>query len=291
MNEQTLQIVNEQAELLTEIGAYLRNLRLHQEISLEEVASTTLIPVRTLAAIEAGDLDRLPEPVYVQGFIKRYADAIGVNGTEFANAFPTNVSSRPIKRTWRGHIEAQLRPVHLYVLYTLLVIGSIGGLSYLLNRSTGQLPRYANNPEQVSNPINAPAPADFYGPPSPSQVASTAKPSIVKAVNPVSEKPVRVSLTVKGQQSWLRITVDGKMEFEGMLAQGTQRSWSGNEEVTVRAGDAGAVEVSYNESQPKPLGSPGDVQEKTFGKTASADAEAESSNSISAQRQELAVRP
>lgn len=264
MNEQTLLLVNEQAELLTEIGAYLRNLRQHQEISLEDVASTTLIPVRTLAAIEEGDLKRLPEPVYVQGFIKRYADAIGVDGTEFANAFPTNVALRPNKSSWRGRVEAQLRPVHLYLLYTMLVVGAVSGLSYLLNRSTDQLPRYTAS-TQAASPVNPQVLGEVYGPPVPGRAANlapvkTAKPSVI------SDKPVRVSLTVKGQQSWLRIMVDGKTEFEGMLPQGTQRSWVGNEEVTVRAGDAGAVEVSYNESQPKPLGQPGDVEEKTFGK-------------------------
>jgi cytoskeletal protein RodZ len=265
MNEQTL-LMNEQAELLSEIGAYLQNLRQRQEISLEDVASTTLIPVRTLAAIEAGDLNRLPEPVYVQGFIKRYADAIGVDGTEFANAFPTGMSSRPAKRTWRGHMEAQLRPVHLYLVYTFLVIGSISGLSYLLNRSAGQQPRFAST-TQVESQMSAPAPADFYGPPAPAQANLATPPKVAKVSNLLTDKPVRVSLTVKGQQSWLRITVDGKTEFEGMLQQGTQRTWTGNEAVTVRAGDAGAVEVSYNESQPQPLGTPGDVQEKTFGKT------------------------
>ncbi|MDX2229843.1 MAG: DUF4115 domain-containing protein [Leptolyngbyaceae cyanobacterium bins.349] len=288
MNEQTLQLVNEQAELLIEIGAYLRKLRLHQEMSLEDVASTTLIPVRTLSAIEAGDLQRLPEPVYVQGFIKRYADAIGVDGTEFANAFPTSPILKSHKSSWRGNIEAQLRPVHLYLLYTLLVVGAISGLSYLLNRSAGQPPRYAVAP-QVGNAANPQAIGEFYGPPNPGQTVGvpTEQPNRTKPPISTSDKPVRVSLTVKGQQSWLRIMVDGETEFEGMLAQGAQRTWLGNNEVTVRAGDAGAVEVSYNESQPQLLGQPGDVQEKTFGKSAS---NLDSLNGESPNPQQLATR-
>jgi len=261
MNEQTLHLMNEQAELLSEIGGYLRKLRQHQDVSLEDVASKTLIPVRTLAAIEAGDLKRLPEPVYVQGFIKRYAEAIGVDGTEFANAFPTHIHPRTSRSSWRGRVEAQLRPVHLYLLYTLLVVGAVSGLSYLLNRSTGQPTRYASTSQTVGSPTPV---GEVYGPPAPQQrmaPGSTAKPT-------VSDKPVRVSLTVKGQQSWLRVLVDGKTEFEGMLPQGAQRTWSGHDQVTVRAGDAGAIEVSYNESQPRPLGQPGDVQERTFGKNA-----------------------
>uniref|UniRef100_A0A832H5W6 Helix-turn-helix domain-containing protein n=1 Tax=Oscillatoriales cyanobacterium SpSt-402 TaxID=2282168 RepID=A0A832H5W6_9CYAN len=271
MKEQTLQLVKEQKELLAEIGDYLRRLRQHQELSLEDVATITLIPVRTLSAIEDGDLNRLPEPVYIQGFIKRYADAIGVDGTEFANAFPTGIHPKPSKPSWRGTIEAQLRPFHLYLLYTLLVLGAISGLSYMMNRSTGQLPRYASNAQLSAGQPNSQPLGEFYGPPAPSQSPSPSSRAVKTAIaSPTSDKPVRVSLTVKGQQSWLRIVVDGKTEFEGMLSQGAQRSWAAEEQLTVRAGDAGAVEVSYNESQPKPLGQPGDVQEKTFGKTSQA---------------------
>ncbi len=285
MKKQTLQVDNEQATMLADIGAYLRDLRQHQELSLEAVESMTLIPVRTLAAIEAGDLKRLPEPVYIQGFIKRYADAIGVDGTEFAEAFPTHatptrVLSRPI---WRSPIQAQLRPYHLYLLYTLLVISAVSGISHLLNRPNSAAARYAKTtPETLAATLNAQSLGEFYGPPTPEQVKRAAKiiaqtPTKTTVSLPQSDKPVRVSLTVKGQQSWLRIVVDGSTAFEGMLSQGAQRTWTGQEEVTVRAGDAGAVEVSFNEGQPKPLGSPGDVQEKTFGKDMQAELDSLSS--------------
>lgn len=268
MNEQTLQLMNEQAELLKEMGEYLRRLRQQQEISLEEVASVTMIPVRTLTAIEEGDMKRLPEPVYVQGFIRRYADAIGQDGNEFANAFPTDTHHRSYKPRWRGRIEAQLRPIHLYLVYTLLVVGSVSSLSYVLQRSSGANLRYATTPQSVT-PNELQPSGEFYGPPVPSADpgATPRQPQRTQTAKAApTDKPVRVSLTVIGQQSWLRILVDGKPEFEGMLSQGTQRTWMGNDQVTVRAGDAGAIQVSYNDSQPQPLGKPGDVQEKTFGR-------------------------
>jgi cytoskeletal protein RodZ len=261
MKDQTLQIGKEQAELLAAIGAYLRDLRLDQDLSLEDVESITKIPVRTLTAIEQGQIDRLPEPVYVQGFIRRYADAIGVDGNEFANAFPTDASLQPVKPSWRGTVETQLRPVHLYLLYTLLVVGAVSGLSFMLNRSSNQSPRYATTSQQLGQPI-AQAPTEFYGPPAPAQTSGVTPASPAPA--PISSKPVRVSLTVKGQQAWLRIVVDGKTDFEGILPQGTQRSWTADRQVIVRSGDAGAVEVSYNESKPQLMGKPGDVEEKTF---------------------------
>lgn len=261
MKNQALQKMgNEQAELLAEIGAYLCQVRQLQELSLETVASITKIPVRTLQAIEAGNMEQLPEPVYIQGFIRRYAEAIGADGTEIANAFPTGAIIKPVKPTWRSTFKAQLRPLHLYVLYMLLVVGAVSGLSYMLNRSANQTSRYANLSKPVlSGQYVAPGSTEFYGPPAPTQVGkTTAKPSPT-----VSGKPVRVGLTLKAQ-SWLRIVVDGKTEFEGVLPQGTQRTWEANKQVVVRAGDAGAVLVSHNEEKPQQMGEPGAVEEKQF---------------------------
>ncbi|MDA0672391.1 MAG: helix-turn-helix domain-containing protein [Cyanobacteria bacterium] len=81
-----------QGERLREIGAYLRQTRLDRQVSLEDIRQQTFIQVYQLHAIETGDLQVLPEPVYVQGFIKKYAIALGLNGQELATSFPV---SRP----------------------------------------------------------------------------------------------------------------------------------------------------------------------------------------------------
>lgn len=52
----------------------------------------TMIPQRLLQAIEEGDLNELPEPVYTQALIRLSADAIGLDGTELAKRFPINVN-------------------------------------------------------------------------------------------------------------------------------------------------------------------------------------------------------
>jgi len=46
------------------------------------------IQLRLLQAIESGDPDELPEANLYLGFIKQYADALGLN-VELANSFPT----------------------------------------------------------------------------------------------------------------------------------------------------------------------------------------------------------
>jgi cytoskeletal protein RodZ len=273
MKEKTLQLSKEQAQLLAEIGIYLRALRQERSVSLDTIAAKTLIPVKTLMAIEEADTSQLPEPVYVQGFIRRYADAIGADGTEIANAFPAQTDLRSPRPTWSGTVEAQLRPLHLYLAYMLLVIGAVSGLSYILNRSADPASRYANLPQQPgSAQLTAPK-IELYGPPLPRQkpIAAIANKTAVPTPAPISDKPVRIGLALK-DQSWIRIVADGKTEFEGVLLEGAQQAWTAKQQIVVRAGNAGGVLVSYNEDPPKLLGAPGAVEEKTFGAASQAQA-------------------
>ncbi|MGH8001614.1 MAG: helix-turn-helix domain-containing protein, partial [Brasilonema sp.] len=59
----------QRAEVIAEMGAQLRTLRLEQGLSLEQVVMLTRISRRLLQAIEQGNLTELPEPVYTQGLI------------------------------------------------------------------------------------------------------------------------------------------------------------------------------------------------------------------------------
>ena len=79
-----------QVEQLKEIGAYLRQIRQEVSIPIEEISAKTLIRLGMLKAIEEGQPDQLPEPVFVQGFIRRYADALGLDGVALAKTFPIN---------------------------------------------------------------------------------------------------------------------------------------------------------------------------------------------------------
>jgi len=259
MNDPILPLDREQAEKLTELGYRLQQLRQKQRISLEQVAAKTMIPKRTLAAIEVGDRDQLPEPVYIQGFIRRYADAIGIDGTEFAAAFPIQTPLKLDKPFWRGPlIQAQLRPLHLYLLYMVLVIGAVSGLSFIFNRSTSP---------QVVGLTNTAIPNPQPSPNQSGAQASSASPAPSTSATTVVQKPVRVGMKLTAQ-SWMRVVVDGKAEFEGVMAEGTQRTWLADKQVVLRAGNAGGVMVSFNDGKAKRMGDPGSVEEVTFGSNA-----------------------
>lgn len=261
----------ERADKLAEIGSQLRQARKAKSISIEQIAATTLIQPRTLRAIEAGKLEHLPEPVYVQGFIRRFADALGLNGLELASTFPTQRAVLSTRSDWKELPATQLRPFHLYLLYIFLVVAAVSGLSYFINRSVmkRESAPASNVPSQVSTKTNQPntlsrapvssSPTARLAPPNPS-VAS--RPPIVTAPKP-GEKPVRVGVTLKAE-SWIEVKVDGKTEFAGILPSGTQRSWAAEEKLVVRSGNAGGVLASFNNAPAKPLGEPGTVETATF---------------------------
>ncbi|MBW4469145.1 MAG: DUF4115 domain-containing protein [Stenomitos rutilans HA7619-LM2] len=81
-----------QVEQLRTIGAYLGRERKDRGVSLDEIAVKTYIPQRLLQALEDGQVERLPEPVFVQGFIRRFADAIGLDGMALAKTFTPQAS-------------------------------------------------------------------------------------------------------------------------------------------------------------------------------------------------------
>ncbi|MBW1671419.1 MAG: helix-turn-helix domain-containing protein [Deltaproteobacteria bacterium] len=60
------------------LGEYLKRERELRQISLEEVAEGTKIAIYRLRAMEAGRWEKLPAEIFVKGFIKSYAEFIGL---------------------------------------------------------------------------------------------------------------------------------------------------------------------------------------------------------------------
>ncbi|MBP9945567.1 MAG: helix-turn-helix domain-containing protein, partial [Vicinamibacteria bacterium] len=58
---------------MTSFGASLRRERELRGVSLQEIAAATKIGVRMLQAIEEDRLDKLPQGLFVRGFVREYA--------------------------------------------------------------------------------------------------------------------------------------------------------------------------------------------------------------------------
>ncbi len=66
---------------MDKVGAKLRDARVARGMSVEDVAQETRIPRATIAALEDGDAAALPAPVFVRGFVRSIARALGLDDT------------------------------------------------------------------------------------------------------------------------------------------------------------------------------------------------------------------
>jgi len=293
-----------QLEQLKAIGAYLYEVRLAQSRTLEEIAAKTYIPLRLLKAIEAGQEQTLPEPVFVKGFIRRYADALGLDGQELAQEFPVqSPTEQEIKTDYFDDSLAELGPTSAseaaipkgfsmrrpqrsplpFLTAGAVALVVLGGLIYLLSQIGSRSANVAEQPDTsieapsdsapdstttsstVAPPTSAsPAPVAASPQTSPS-VSPSASPSVTPAASPspTPGAPVTVDVNLTGD-SWLEVIVDGQVEVSETLPRGTRRSWSGEQAVTIVAGNAGAVQVAFNKAQAITMGDLGSVAERTF---------------------------
>jgi cytoskeletal protein RodZ len=242
-NQPIVSVEELRAEKLASLGGQLWVKRTEQGLSLDEMVALTMIPRRLLQAIEEGNLDDLPEPIYIRGLIRQFADALGLDGAEFAKSFPIGSNRVNLTPGWKPAPFQVLRPFHLYMLYIGLIICSVNGLSKLLNNAAIE----ANNSQSTQK----------------AQIQPKQTPSV--QIQPVSNistngQAVQIGVTLK-EKSWIRVVADGKTQFEGELPEGTQRTWKAQAQLTVRAGNAGGVLVSVNKEEAKPMGDIGKVKE------------------------------
>lgn len=242
-----------QQEQLYSLGNMLKQARLQRGLSLEAIEKRTLIRQMLLAALEDGKVSELPEPIYIRALLRRYGNALGLDGETISSQFFTRPVVNPPRSSWKDSPAAQLRPLHLYGAYVLLIMGAVSALSGFLQRSA---------PDMTAQPILDPVAIEQLMPKETKQAVKT-KPAVAAAPK-VQEKPVEVNLVLTGQ-SWVRVVADGSTEFEAILEQGEKRSWAADQSITVRVGNAGGVMYSYNQSKAAPMGEMGMPEERTFG--------------------------
>ena len=70
-----------------EIGSSLREARLRQALDLPEVEQATKIRAKYLRALEDEEFDQLPAQTYVKGFLRSYAEYLGLDGQLYVDEF------------------------------------------------------------------------------------------------------------------------------------------------------------------------------------------------------------
>ena len=75
-----------------EIGNSLREARHRQQLELSEVEQSTKIRSRYLKALEEEAFDSLPAQTYVKGFLRTYADYLGLDGQLYVDEYNSRYS-------------------------------------------------------------------------------------------------------------------------------------------------------------------------------------------------------
>jgi cytoskeleton protein RodZ len=70
-----------------EIGSSLREARVRRGLDLAQVERDTKIRARYLAALEDDNFDALPGPAYARGFLRTYADYLGLESQRFVDEY------------------------------------------------------------------------------------------------------------------------------------------------------------------------------------------------------------
>jgi hypothetical protein len=89
-----------------EIGNSLREARLRQGLEFPEIEQATKIRGKYLRALEEEQFDVLPAQTYVKGFLRNYADYLGLDGQLYVDEF----NSRYVRGEFEEEEEQAFRP-------------------------------------------------------------------------------------------------------------------------------------------------------------------------------------
>ncbi|MGF1537200.1 MAG: helix-turn-helix domain-containing protein [Elainellaceae cyanobacterium] len=122
------------ASTLLEVGNLLKQARQQRGLTLDQLYQLTHVPKHHIQAIENGMRDRLPEEIYVRGFMRHLCNALGLNG-ESLTPYYAHAAEAPANSSLQQHKPQSprlyLRPAHLYTGYATLMLGALGGLCWI----------------------------------------------------------------------------------------------------------------------------------------------------------------
>ena len=201
-----------------EIGNSLREARLRQGLEIPRIEAETKIRGKYLRALEEEQFEVLPGDTYVKGFLRTYADYLGLDGqlyldeysSRFAASeeipFAQSTSTQP-RRRQRRRMESNLVVVALAAIVAITVLVVVG-LSGLGSDSGDDTPP----PGATTEPTTTSA-------------ASGA--TTTGAGDEAAGPKARLVVTAARGPSFLRVRnggANGKLVWEGTLEQGqTQR--------------------------------------------------------------------
>jgi cytoskeleton protein RodZ len=144
----------EQLEFNPGIGADLRYLRERAGLSLDEVSVALRIQVDHLSALEDGLHAQLPGAAYAIGFLRTYADFLGLDADEAVERFKEEeaVRTNPTPLVFPAPIGETRRPGWRLAILSLVLAGAAYGVwAYMQNVGNVDFDRILPPPERLTD--------------------------------------------------------------------------------------------------------------------------------------------
>lgn len=278
------------------IGAELRQVRERAGWKLDEVAAALRIRQPYLEAIEQGDLKALPGPAYEVGFIRAYAQALGLDGDEILRRFRAEGAGKASVPELRFLAPVPDRAVPTGAIVLLGVVILLVGYGFWFLHSEGQrrlaaaipavpaqlaplavppVPPVVKTPAPAPAPVQpaaqTPAPAAMVPPNPPATAPTGATPPAAPATEPPASPvaapavaapaaPATGKVIQATADSWVEVKdAAGNILFSRVMHAGDNWPVPDLPGLTMTAGNAGGTNITDNGSAGSPLGAAGTV--------------------------------
>jgi len=267
-------------EVMKRLGEFLRGERQARGISLQQIAADTRISMKMLQAIEEGDGEQLPAPVLIKGFLRAYAQRIGLDPEDVIVEYQDLIEEVGARQEAieKFHQRLHPKPSKKKFLALFLALGLLAGLVLLWSHAS-YVQRQPKTPAEgkslssvdvtqkstradLASEVNERQPSEditkiVEGTETESEIKSS-QPSVQEAT--VESFPRPFVLRVEAlERTWLRIIIDGSREREYLLQPGEQLTWMVRSEAELLVGNAGGINLFLNDNPLKPLGERGKV--------------------------------
>jgi cytoskeleton protein RodZ len=278
---------NKESNTEAEIGRYLEQKRKERGLSLEEVEQATKIRKRYLTGLEREDYTILPDAVYARGFLKTYANYLGLDGEALSRQLKsTRKPRRERKITYNTRPESDFekplvtpsglsgsRRVSTSAIVTLVIallaMAAVIGTLYFVGRGvqaskegnrSGTPPRQEQQKVADKEKALGAAKEDAAGG---EGVAGDQK-EPAGAKQSVPPDTLQVLVNVRERPSWILIRADGTVAYEQIAQPGFSRNFEAERQLYIKSGDAGAVTVTINGQDLGALGPTGEIVARNY---------------------------
>jgi cytoskeleton protein RodZ len=257
------------------VGLILRETREARGLCLDDVAKVTRVGKGYLTALEEEMFDKLPSAVYIKGFLRVYANYLGLSEKDIialydkrfaGDQFQTTGQLPETKQAHRGKTAVGTAKKRWYLLLVLLIVATAifhviqnppkwqaGVKESPVPLSVNAKPQQAESPQRQA--VLPPADAnrrDFTGDDKDSKNN--------EVVNYDSRSPKGIVLKIKViKDGWLDITIDDAVSQHYELKAGDLIEWKGEKGFTLDIGNAGGIEAELNGKMLKSFGNIGET--------------------------------